>query len=359
MRVALHAGQLLQRTPGGIARYERALLHALPDEGVEVVAFAAGHRASGIEPRVPWVDLGFPRGGLRYELWHRLRRPLVGLDADVVHAPSPAIPPTGGVPLVVTIHDVAFLRIPELTTPRGRRFHERGLELARRDATLIIAVSTFTRDELLREGFDDYRVVAIPLGVDLPESRDADDIDATVAAAGVDPPYVLTVGTVEPRKDLPTAVRAVERLCARCPDITLVIAGAAGWGDVEGIDAPFVRRLGAQPWRTLDALYRRAVACCLPSRYEGFGLPALEALARGTPLVTTTGSALEEVVGDAAMLFTPGDVDGCAEALARIIEDGELQAQLARAGLIRARDFTWNANAAAHAQAYAHARAHS
>jgi glycosyltransferase involved in cell wall biosynthesis len=356
MRVAVHGGPLLQPVPGGIGRYVQSLLRALPDTGVDAYAFGAGARPPGIPAGTEWVDLGAPHGSLRYECWHRLRRPRLDLDADVVHATSLAVPPVRDSALVVTVHDVAFLRVPQVTTPRGVRFHRRGLELTRRDADLVISVSAFTRDELVREGFDPETIVVAHHGIDPPADRSDDDIDATVASAGVSAPYVLTVSTVEPRKDLPTMVDAVARVRAQgAPDLELVIVGGTGWGRVEGIDRPFVRRLGDTPWPTVDALIRRARAFCVSSRYEGFGLPALEAIARGAPLAAASGSSVEEVVAGAALLFPPGDVDACAAALQRLLDDERLRADLAARGRARAAEFTWPRCAEAHAGAYARA----
>ena len=355
MRVAVHAGQLLQPVPGGIGRYEIELLRRLPDLGVEPVAFAAGERPRGVAHRVPWIDLGWPRGSARYELWHRLQRPLVRIDADLVHAPSLAIPPVNGRPLVVTVHDVAFRRLPETSTRRGVRFHTRGLALARRHATPVVVPSEFTGRELEREGFDRDRVAVVPFGVDPPIPRDPDEVDRAVARAGVQSPYVLTVGTVEPRKDVTTIVRAVEHLRRTRPDLTLVVVGPRGWGEVRGLDRPFVRVIGAQPWSTLDALYRRADAFCLASLYEGFGLPAVEAMARGVPTIVTTGSALEEMVQGAGALFAPGDVDACAEQVGRVLDDTRLRAELGRAGVVRASELNWDRSAEGHGRAYARA----
>ena len=148
MRAAVHAGQLHQPVPGGIGLYITALVARLPAFGVEPVAFAAGSRPRTIPAAVPWIDLGPPHGSVRYELWHRTRRPVVRIDADVVHAPSLAIPPVRKLPLVVTVHDIAFMRFPDGTTRRGVSFHRRGLEIARREATLVLSPSTFTRGEL-------------------------------------------------------------------------------------------------------------------------------------------------------------------------------------------------------------------
>jgi glycosyltransferase involved in cell wall biosynthesis len=352
MRVAVHAGQLHQPVPGGIGLYITALVARLPAFGVEPVAFAAGSRPRTMPAAVPWIDLGPPHGSVRYELWHRARRPVVRIDADVVHAPSLAIPPIRAQPLVVTVHDIAFMRFPNATTPRGASFHRRGLEIARREATLVLSPSTFTRDELIREGFAADDVLLAPLGVNSPLPRDPSEIDAVVARCGIREPFLLTVGTVEPRKDLPTIVAATQRLRTRRPELTLVIVGPHGWGDVRGIDGPGVHVVGELPWRTVDALIRRASACCIASRYEGFGLPALEALARGAPLVAANDSALTEVVGDAGLLFTPGDVDEMTAALERVLEDPALCADLARKGRLRAETMTWEASAQAHAAAF-------
>ena len=358
MKVAVHAGQLLQPVPGGIGRYEIALLRHLPEFDVEPIAFAAGDRPRGVAPRVPWIDLGAPHGSLRYELWHRLQRPRVRIEADVVHAPSLAIPPVRGRPLVVTVHDIAFRRLPEVTTKRGASFHTRGLELARRHASLVVVPSMFTCSELVREGFEPERIEVIPFGVDPPVSRDPDEIDSAVARVGAQSPYVLTVGTLEPRKDVITIVRAVERLRRSRPDLTLVVAGPRGWGEVKGLDRSFVRVIGAQPWSVLDAVYRRADVFCLASLYEGFGLPAVEAMARGVPTVATTGSALEEFVQGAGALFAPGDVTAFAEQIGGVLDDEARRVELRRAGPLRAAELNWHRSAEGHSHAYTRALAH-
>ena len=353
MKVALHCGQLLQPVPGGIGRYTHSLLRVLPTVGIEPIGFAAGARPSGIPRRVAWIDIGAPHGSIRYEGWHRLGRPVLDLAVDVVHAPSLAVPPVHDAALVVTVHDIAFLRVPHVTTRRGVSFHRRALRVAREHADLVLAPSSFTRVELIREGFNPEDVQVALLGVDTPLERTDADLDAAVATIGGDAPYVLTVGTVEPRKDIPTIADAVERMRTRgTPNLELIVVGPPGWGRVERIDRPFVRVVGEQPWTVVDALIRRSAACCIASRYEGFGLPALEAIARGAPLAVAEGSAMEEVVGDGALLFPPGDVEACTEALEQIIGDDELRASLATRGRARAAELTWAHSAQAHAAAY-------
>jgi glycosyltransferase involved in cell wall biosynthesis len=293
-------------------------------------------------------------------MWHRLRRPQVRVAADLLHAPSLAIPATPrDLPLVVTAHDIAFLRVPHATTRRGVSFHRRGLIIADREARLVIVPSMFTRRELEREGFDPDRITVVRFGIDPPEERADDEIDATVADAGVRAPFILTIGTIEPRKDLPTIVRTVERLRKSHPDLTLVVAGPRGWGEVDELDRSFVRVLGRQPWSVLDALYRRTAAFCVASLYEGFGLPALEAMARGAPTVTTTGSAMEEFVAGAGLLFAPGDTEGCFRALEQVLGDPALGDELRQRGQARAAELTWERSAEAHARAYARALSHA
>ncbi len=348
MKVALHVGQLLQPVPGGIGRYVRGLLEALPAAGAELVPFAAGPRPPECGPR--YRDLGRPRGRWRYQAWHRLRRPRVDLGTDVVHAPSLAVPPA--TPLVVTVHDLAFRRLPEAFTSSGRAFHERGLALARAEARAIVVPSRFTHDELVAEGFVADRLHIAHHGADVIDREpDNDAVAARVAAAGIDEPYVLAVGTVEPRKGFDTLAAAVGRARDQQP-ITLAIAGPPGWGDVPGLDADCVARLGAIDPVLLDSLYRRAVACCVPSTYEGFGLPALEAMARGCPVVASDTASLPEVVGDAGVLVPPGDVEAWTQAVASLATKPEQRAALAARGRRRAATFTWEASATAHLAAY-------
>ncbi len=355
--VALHVGQLLQRVPGGIGRYTRALIRELPPVGVALSTFAAGDPSVALAGSFPgFVELGHPYAPIRYELWHRLRAPRIRTAADVVHAPSMAIPPTGDRPLVVTVHDVAFLRHPELFTKRGVSFHRRGLELTRRHAAAIITPSRFTHDELVREGFAPGRIHVVPHGIAVGPAPAPAELERRLRWVGVDPPFVLFVGTVEPRKGLPVLLRAMETVRREHPGTTLVVAGPPGWGEVPGLDAPFVRKLGGTDDDVLDALYRAAALVAVPSRYEGFGLPALEAMAYGAPVVASRATSLPEVVGDAGVLVDPEAVDDWAAALGRVVGDEAERARLRDAGLERAAGFTWFASAHAHRAAYLAAR---
>lgn len=355
-RVALHVGQLLQPVPGGIGTYVRALTATLPTAGVDLQTFASGPRPDDLT--VPYTDLGFPSGALRYELWLRTRGPRIPVAADVVHGPSLAVPPartrTGPAALVVTVHDVAFLRYPQHFTKRGVAFHRRGLEIARRRADIVITPSEFTREELEREGFDPERVVAIPHGMVVPAAPDPVSTQATLNRLHIDGPFILGVGTIEPRKGFAIVAAAMERFTDT--DLTFIIAGPPGWNEVSGLERANVRRLGRVDAATLDALYRSARACVVPSEYEGFGLPALEAMARGCPVLVSDTSSLPEVVGAAGIRVSSGDVAAWGNAIAAMVDDDAARAASGHAGLARAAEFTWEQAGLAHAAAYARAR---
>jgi glycosyltransferase involved in cell wall biosynthesis len=343
MEVALHVGQLLQPVPGGIGRYVGALLDALPAAGVGVNGFAAGAPA-------PFTDLGWPHGSLRYELWHRLRRPIVRVPGDVVHATSLAVPPAGHRPLVVTVHDLVFLHQPEMLTKRGVAFHTRGLELTRREARAIVVPTEFGKHDLVAHGFDPARIHVAPHGVDLPPTttgsgdESSENSRRSIARTPDEGPFVLFVGTIEPRKGIGDLLAAFAKLRGDRPELRLVLAGPRGWGVGPDLEQPGVVELGGVDDVTLAELYDAATVLALPSTYEGFGLPVLEAMAHGCPVVVSDAACLPEVVGDAGAVVPLGDVDALAAALASP-PDGE-------AGRERARHFTWAASAEAHRAAY-------
>lgn len=354
MKVALHTGQLLQAVPGGIGRYVSHLLHALPEVGVEAAPFAAGPAPTDLEG---YVDLGRPGGSVRYELWHRLRQPVIRVDGDLVHAPSLAVPPPGRRPLVVTVHDLVFLRQPEHLTPRGVAFHRRGLELARRHAAAIVVPSRFVAGDLASEGFAPERIHVAPHGVELGAAPSPELAADRRARLGVRAPYLLFVGTIEPRKGVPDLLTAHAALRRSHPDLALVLAGRPGWGPPPMVDRPGVTALGHTDDADLDALYRGAMAFVLPSRYEGFGMPVLEAMVRDCPVVTTDVASLPEVAGGAAELVSPGDVDELTSTLDALVVDEDRRRDMAEAGRRHAAAFTWQRSARAHADAYAAALA--
>ena len=380
MRVALNLEQLLTTPSGGVGRYTAELARLLPalaagdaDDRVEFVPFVALHRppeisaaleAHGVEGVTP-IALPLPRP-LLYDAWHVLGRPrldrLVRRErVDLVHAPSVAVPPVRTVPLVVTVHDAAPLLFPETYPRRGRRFHERGIAAAARRADLVITVSQAAADELDEHtDIPPDRVRVVPNGVDLTVASDAQVAEMRVALDLDDRPYVLWVGSLEPRKDVGTLVESFARWSrADDPPHRLVLVGAGGWvEDRERVLSPGralgerVRTLGRLDGATLRALYRGSDVLALPSRHEGFGLPALEAMAQGTAVIASDIAAVREVTGDAAVLVALGDVDGWVAALTAVIGDHERRRDLGEAGRIRAQRYSWERSATATRDVY-------
>ncbi len=275
---------------------------------------------------------------------------------DVFHGIHYSLPPLLGVPSTVTFHDATMLTMPEVHEAAKVRWFRHAIPSGVRRADRVVCVSEATRRGAIdAAGADPGRTHVVPLGVDHDRYHPGAG-DPALAAAVVEGPYVLGVGAIEPRKDHPTLVRAFEAVAAEVPH-SLVLAGPDAWG-ADALDAvlaasPVADRVVRAGWvdeDTKTALYAGADAFAYPSLAEGFGLPVLEALACGTPTVTTTGSACEEVAGDAALLVAPGDVAGLADAL-RTILLGDA-ARLRDAGPERAASFTWDACAEGHLEVW-------
>lgn len=356
MKVALHVGQVAQPIPGGIGRYTKALIKSLPKDEVTLHTFAPADPPVDAPPRYKKISKLNYR--VEYELWHRFRSRDLEIEGDVVHAPSLAIPPSKSKPLVVTVHDIAFSRHPGAFSRRGIRFHSKGIAIARKEASALIVPSRFTHDELVREGVNPALIHVIPHGIDIEENIDTSQDKDIVTSLGVPERYVLAVGTIEPRKNLPMLVRAVETVRSRGEDISLVLVGPRGWGEVNGLERDFVYETGRVSDDILDALMRQAIVYCVPSVYEGFGMPALEAMARKTAVIASGVASLPEVVGDAGTLLDPLDSAAWALAIERVATDEEFRADQASRGLVRAKSFTWEASARAHVGAYRDALRH-
>lgn len=357
-RVALTVEQLWQPAPGGSGTYIRELVAALRDRAPLVGVAARGHTTAPEQDLgIPVVSSALPRVAL-YEAWNTLRRPhLPGAAgrADVVHATTWAVPPARG-GLVVTVHDLAFLRAPEHFTRRGNAYFRRAAAIVRRSADVVVVPSHATADDCVREGFDPERLRVVPHGVRVP-AVDADAAAGIRARLGLDRPYVLWCGTFEPRKNLPTLLDAVGRFPAGT-DLQLVLAGPAGWGGADdevrrrlaAMPADRVRLLGRLTHEELHVAYAAARAFCFPSTWEGFGMPVLEAMAHGTPVVTSAGTSMAEFAAGAGLLVDPGDPVALADAvLAAAGDEHDALAALARA---RAASATWERAAESTLEAY-------
>jgi len=353
--------QCWHRVPGGTATSILGTLDVLArHRELDLIGVAARHREPPPEPFRPGVEVRqLPLGrSLLYESWHALRRPTIESvtgPVDLVHATAVAVPPSTA-PLVMTIHDLAFLADPTQATRHGLRFFRRGTELARRHARLVLVPSRATADECIRAGFDATRIRIVPWGVD-PVPVTAADVSEVRTRYGIDRDYVLFVGTIEPRKNLAGVVAAMASLAGR--DLDLVIVGPDGWNedlnarlavlDGTGIG---VHRLGFLPPDDLRPLYTGAAAFCFPSLREGFGMPVLDAMAHGAPVVTSAGTATEEVAGGAALLVDPTDHRRIGAALAEVLDDPALAEDMRRRGRTRAGELTWERTGELTAEAY-------
>ena len=348
MRVAVTLEQCWHAVPGGTAVAAIELARALDArDDVDVIGVAARHSqppAADWQPPIEVRHLWPPRN-LLYELWHA-RAPVAKVEratgaVDVVHATGVAYPRTDA-PVVVTIHDLAFLDDPTRVTKHGFRFFSRATALARAHARLVLCSSEATKAHCLAEGFDAAKLCTVPLGVTATPAT-PDEVARVRAKYGLTHPYVFFSGTVEPRKNLPRLLRAFAKV--KRTDVDLVLSGPQGWNESLRADlAPIearVHTLGFIDRTELFALHAGAEVFCYPSIKEGFGLPVLEAMVQGTPVVTSAVTSTAEVAGDTGVLVDPFDEQAIADALDRVLDDPALAQRLGHAGQERAQTFTW------------------
>lgn len=340
LRVAYTVEQCWHPSPGGTAiaalRIAREL-NARPDD-VEL------HLVAGRHPNVPVPEfrpvgsvamLPLARPAL-YESWNRLNWPKVESvigEIDVAHATG-LVPCATSAPLVVTVHDLAFIHDPAKFSRHGARTMRRSLDVIGRRADRVLCSSQATLLDCEAVGLEPAKLRLVPLGVDLVDVTDA-DIERVRRRYRLPSEFVLFVGTLEPRKNLRRLAAAIGR-----PDVTLplVVAGADGWGDT-GLDHPEdALFIGFVPQADLAPLYAAATVFAYPSEREGFGLPVAEALSQGTAVVTSRGTSTEEVAGGAAVLVDPLDVDSIA---AGIVEAIDRRAELAAGARLRAGELSW------------------
>ncbi len=319
-----------RQTSAGTARASRALVKALSDrDDVRPIVLGGG----------PVLERGTLRKRMTTArqdfLWYPIlgRRRAVEEGADVYHCPTPRAPFTRGrPPLVVTVHDLVPVLFPATMTPWSRFYTSLTLKRILDSADMIVTPSTDTANDLARHfAIPDSRLRVVWNGVD------SVFFSSPPVERPIPEPYVLFVGTPEPRKNLPRLIEAMTMLRARGHPHRLVIAGGGGWGRV-AIDPQAALLTGRLGDRDLLGYYAHAECLALPSLHEGFGLPAVEAMAAGTPVVAGSKGALPEVVGNAGILVDPYDVSAIAAGIERAIEERE---SLVAAGKQRAAQFTW------------------
>ena len=312
----------LHQSVAGVHRYITSLLAALAATGevsIRRYELPGRGRATSVVRDLGWYLGALPR---------KARRDSVAL----LHCPTQRAPMRAGVPLLVTVHDLATLRVPHAFNAWTRRYTRALLPRVVRGADRIIAVSEFTAAELSALlGVPGEKIAVVPNGVGAPFGPGEDRADGD---------YVLAVATVEPRKNLERLVGATRTLGPRGPELRLV--GAQGWGRVRLDEG--VRRLGVVPDEELARLYRGARCLAYVPLYEGFGLPVLEAMASGTPVVASDIPALRELAGTAAVYVDPLDTDDIARGLEEAVERRE---ELVDAGRERAAGFSWSRTAEA------------
>jgi glycosyltransferase involved in cell wall biosynthesis len=376
VRVAIdYSAAVNQRA--GIGRFVRNLVTSLltvarDDQFVLLYATAQGSerppRATGahvVSRRLPlddrWMTI----------LWHRLNLPLpvewFSGPVDVFHAPDFVLPPVRRARSVLTVHDLAFLLYPQCADAKLRDYLMAAVPRSVRKASFVVADSENTRNDVIcLLGAAPERTAVVPGGVE-PRFRPADPaaVEGLRQRLGLTAPFILSVGMMEPRKNWQGLIQAYSLARARhhLPH-QLVLAGPRGWLWESILEererSPFrndVVFVGFVPDEDLPTLYSAADAFAFPSFYEGFGLPPLEAMACGTPVVVSDAASLPEVVGDAGLKVPPEDVDGLAEALAQLATDEQQRAQLRQAGLARAAAFSWERAAERMLSVYKHVTA--
>ncbi|MGQ9466499.1 MAG: glycosyltransferase family 4 protein [Anaerolineae bacterium] len=359
IHVAINA-HLLSGDPSyrsaGVHQYIYHLLTHLPQAGCRVTAFV-GPRSAGFPPVLQAVRTRWPtqRPAARI-LWEQLAqgRALRVAGADLAHGPVFVGPLMAPCPVVVTVHDLSFLRYPHLVRPANRFYLRLFTRLSVRRAQRVIAVSAHTAEETVRLlGVAREKIRVVYHGVD-PIFRPlaAEEVAAFRARRGLPDRFVLFVGTLEPRKNLVRLIEAFARSGVDA-ETALVLVGARGWYDDEVFAT--VERLGLSsrvhfpgyvPNDELPLWYNAARVFAYPSLYEGFGLPVLEAQACGTPVLTSSVSALPEAAGNGALRVDPYDVEAIAEGLRSLLTDETLREVLRRRGLEHAAQFSWPRTAA-------------
>lgn len=356
---------------GGVGRYVDGLVQALAVAGADLALACQRSDAERYSRMAPEATVVPGPAAIAHRLarlaWEQTGLPLVAqqVRADVVHSPHYTMPLRAGRPVVVTVHDATFFTESEMHSSVKGTFFRSATRVALRRAARVIVPSKATRDELVRVLEADATLLDVAYhGVDqqtfhVPTAQEKDRVQARLGLAGQ--PYLAFLGTLEPRKNVPGLVRGWVKACeGRANAPALVLAGGSGWDDT--IDAAIsevpshlrVLRPGYLRLTDLPGFLGGALLVAYPSHGEGFGLPVLEAMACGVPVLTTPRLSLPEVGGD-AVAYTEPDPDAIAAALVALMDDPAKLARLGGAGQQRSLEFTWAASAEAHLAAYSRA----
>ena len=363
--VLLAVEQLRRRVPGGIGAYARGLLgglaiEAVEGEAVEVTLLASRAPRGADDPLHAFgrpVDASWLPGRLLIRAWdHGLSRAPAGFD--IVHSvslASPRLRARSTERLVVTVHDVAWRRHPEATTRRGLRWHEAALQRAVRSKAALVVPSRLVAADLTAMGVEEARVTVVASGADHLPAPDTAGADALLRRLGVSGEFLLTVSTLEPRKNVDRLVQAFRQMHGSLPGPwPLVIVGPTGWGPGPAAtsEADHVVFTGSATDAVLADLYRRARAFAYVPLTEGYGLPPLEAMRLGIPTLVSdevpSVHDLGAVEPASAHVVDPLDIDDIADGLSAVLTDDTLRADLAQRGAAYASERTWRGAARAH-----------
>ena len=361
IRVGLD-GRAFSSPAAGIRRYVNGLVGGLLALGEPIELVALGGKVESLPPGIShvaepthlpsnagWTLIGLPRAARRGRV-------------DLIHAPAYTAPFWSPAPVVLTIHDVSYARHPEWYPYRRDWLRRAFYRQSAYAASLVLTVSTFSATEIMEVySIPQARIAVVPLGVDGAFSPAAES-DLASLPAGVSEPFLLHVGDLHERRNLPVIVEALaaaRQQFGALAALSLVLAGIdrgvadalSEMADHAGMSDAVVC-LGAVSEERLRDLYHRAIALVYPSLYEGFGLPLLEAMASGTPVIASRAASIPEVVGAGGILLDPLDVRGWTEAMVEIVNDHHRRADLRAAGLRRAAQFTWERTARLTLDAY-------
>jgi glycosyltransferase involved in cell wall biosynthesis len=361
MRIAINARLLGKKITEGVGRYTheviKSLSHQYPDDQIILYVDQNEIDTTQYGPNVSCRNLiVHPRHPILWYIWfeHLIPRALRQDDIDVFFSPEGMTSLRSRVPTVMTVHDVVFERYPAYVQQSHARFLKKNSIKYHNRADQIVAVSQFTKEEILDiYNIDSAKVTVVPNGRSNDFYQLSDDEKSTLRQLhDIDYEYILYVGSLHPRKNISRLIQSFEQFkTSSTSPIKLVLSGRLAWHSDDIAD-----QLKQSPYPDdiihldffegdLNALVNKAVALIYPSLYEGFGLPVLEAMSAGTPVITSGHSAMSEVAGDSAIYFDPTSVDEMSHAIARIVVDDELRSKLCTKGLEQAQRFSWKDHA--------------